>query len=178
MELIENITRNCPMLKILTLQSLPKDYYSTRDLTIASTSLVKLDIIGGHYPTPRDIINCECSQLIELCLRQSNIDNFNLDCILRNCRKLHSLDVSECAHLTSPHQLTSLKELRSFKAYKTNIELGSVLNMLKHCHRLQTVEYSRCHNVVSVSKEEAELKIIEEKIHEEVSTFKKIIYFP
>ena len=168
LELIENLTRRCPLLKILTLQSLPKDYYSTRDLNLASTSLLKLEIVGGTYPTPRDIINCDCPQLVVLNMRQSNIDNFNLDYILRNCGRLHSLDVSECTHLTASRKLCSLHELRAFKANKTNIELGCVLDMLKRCTRLQTVEYSRCHNLVQASKEEADLKKLEEDAQEEV----------
>lgn len=167
LEFVEDLARRCPLLKILTLQSLPKDYYSTRDLKIVSASLLKLEITGGTYPTLRDILNCDCPQLIALNLRESNIDNFNLDAILRNCPRLHSLDVTECKQLTASRKLGSLRQLRVLKAHKTNLELGCVLDVLKRCGRLQTVEYSRCHNVVPVSREEAELKKIEEDIKEE-----------
>ncbi len=170
LEFIEDLTQRCPLLKILTLQSLPKDYYSTRDLKIVSASLLKLEITGGTYPTLRDILNCDCPQLIALNLRESNIDNFNLDAILRNCPRLHSLDITECKQLTASRKLGSLRQLRVLKAHKTNLELGCVLDVLKRCGRLQTVEYSRCHNVVPVSREEAELKKIEEDIKEEVRT--------
>jgi len=60
LELTESLTWHCSRLKILTLQSLPKYYYSTRDLNITSSSLLKLEIYSGTYLTSHNIISCKC----------------------------------------------------------------------------------------------------------------------
>ncbi len=145
LQFIEDVTRCCLSLRILSLCGIVKNYYSTRDLSIVSRSLQYLEMVSGTYPSPLDLLTVDCPELLTLRVKNSKIDNFTLDNILQNSEKLRSLEISECMLITSSRKISSLQSLHTLRARQSNLNFDCLLSIVNNCKKLQTVEYTPNH---------------------------------